>query len=332
MSPGNAPLSDDKFSGSGAELGYICALGDSRMKKLSFVVSLMLAENDYQNEQAAAAREAARKFGADIEVLYAGNDAVVQGQQLLKFIQSADRRPDGIVCHPVGTPLAHVAREAVAAGIAWAIVNREADYISELRHNAPAPVFSVTVDQHEIGRIQGMQLGALLPDGGLALYIVGPTSNPALKMRTAGMESAKPANVQLRTLPARLTEQSGFDVVTNWLELTTSHTSPVKLVAAQNDNMAMGARRAFSEKMTGSERERWGQLPYIGCDACPQSGQKWVLQGLLTASIILPPSAGLALELMAKAIQSPQTLPGRTLLAPVPFPPTEKLAAVASRD
>jgi ABC-type sugar transport system substrate-binding protein len=300
------------------------------MKRLSFVVSLMLEENDYQKEQAAAAHAAARKLGADLEVLYAGNDAVAQGQQLLEFIQSTGRRPDGIVCHPVGTPLAPVAYQAVAAGIGWAIVNREADYISELRQSAQAPLFSVTVDQHETGRIQGRQLGALLPEGGLALYIVGPTSNPALKMRTAGLESAKPANVQLRTLPARLTEQSGYDVIANWLELSTSHTSPVKLVVAQNDNMAMGARRAFSERMIGPERERWGRLPYVGCDACPQYGQKWVLQGLMTASVILPPSVGCALELMAQGMKSPQTLPERTLLSPLPFPTMEKLSAVVN--
>jgi len=287
----------------------------------------MLAENDYQKEQAVAAREAARKLGADLEVLYAGNDAVVQSQQLLEFIQSADRRPDGIVCHPVGTPLAPAAREAVSAGCAWAIVNREADYIPELHKSASVPVFSVTVDQNEIGRIQGRQMRALLPQGGLALYIVGPRSNPAFKMRTAGMESTKPANVQLRTLPARLTEQSAYDAVANWLELTTSHTSPVKLIAAQNDDMAMGARRAFSERMTGSERERWGQLPYIGCDACPQYGQKWVRQGLLTASVSLPRSVGRAIELMAEGMKSPRTLPERTVLSPLPFPSIEKLAA-----
>jgi ribose transport system substrate-binding protein len=300
------------------------------MKKLSFVVSLIVAENDYQQEQAAAAKEAARKLDADLEVVYAGNDAVSQGQQLLEFIQSADRQPDGIVCQPVGTPLAQVAREAVAAGIGWAILNREADYISELRQRARAPVFSVTVDQQEVGRIQGHQIAALLPQGGMALYILGPTSNPAFQMRTAGMEAAKPANVQLRTLPARLTEQSGYDVVTNWLGLTTSHTSPVKLVAAQNDSMAMGARRAFSERMIGRARDHWGRLPYIGCDACPQSGQKWVQQGLLTASILLPPSAGRALELMAKAVQSPQSVSERTQLSPLPFPPIEKLTAAAS--
>jgi ABC-type sugar transport system substrate-binding protein len=297
------------------------------MKKRRFVLSLLVAENDYQQEQAATAQEAARRHGAELEIVYAGNDAVTQGQQLLEFIQSRERRPDGILCHPVGTPLAQVAREAVSAGVAWGILNREADYIPELRQNSSVPVFSVTVDQHEIGQIQGRQFRALLPGGGLVLYIMGPTSNPALQTRAAGLESAKPANVQLRNLPGRLTEQSGYDAVSNWLSLSTSRTSPVKLVAAQNDYMVMGARRALSEKMHGEERARWAQLPYLGCDACPQTGRKWVQQGLLTASVVLPPAAGHALELMAKALEASSQPPERTLLSPVPFPAMEKLAS-----
>ena len=299
------------------------------MIKRYFVVSLIVAENDYQQEQAAAAREAARPLGADIEIQYAGNDAIAQGQQLLQLIQSSGRRPDGIVCHPIGTPLAQVARAAVSAGIGWTIVNRDADYIPELRKTSKVPVFSVTVDQREIGRIQGQQLGMLLPEGGLALYIVGPTSNPAFQMRVAGMESTKPANVQMRTLPGKLTEPSGYDAVVNWLTLSTARTSPVKLVAAHNDSMAMGARRAFSERMTGAEREHWSTLPYLGCDACPGSGQKWVRQGLLTASVFLPPSAGRALEMLTTAIENRTQPPERTLLPPLPFPSMEKLAAAA---
>jgi ABC-type sugar transport system substrate-binding protein len=302
------------------------------LKKLNFVVSLMVAENDYQQEQASAAREAAERLGAEIEIIYAGNDAVVQGQQLLEVLQSSGRRPDGIVCHPVGTSLVQVARVAASAGIGWAILNREGDYIPELRKTCKSPVFAVTVDQHEVGAIQGRQFSKLLPEGGLALYIAGPTANPALKTRIAAMESCKPANIQLRMLPAKMTEQSGYEAVVNWLKLSTSRSSPVKLVAAQNDNMVMGARKALVERSTGEEREAWSSRPYVGCDACPNAGQKWVRQGLLTASVFLPPSAGRAIEMLASAIESGEQPPERTLLTPTPFPRLETLAASAVKS
>src|SRR6266481_1721253 len=297
------------------------------MKKLRFVVSLMVAENDYQQLQEASAREAAQRLGADVDVIYAGNDAVAQGQQLLDKIQSTTQRPDGIICHPVGTSLAQAARQAALAGIGWAVLNREADYLSELRKGSHVPMFSITVDQREVGRIQGRQFGALLPQGGLGLYITGPGANPAFKMRSEGMESTKPANIQLRTLPGKLTEQSGYDAVQHWLSLSTSRTSPVQLVAAQNDNMVMGARKAFLEMATGETRERWSNLLYTGCDGCPGQGEKWVREGSLHASVVLPSSAGRALEMMARAIKTSEQPPERTELSPLPLPELEKLTA-----
>src|SRR5258708_8435873 len=204
-----------------------CLPGYLRMKKLRFVVSLIVAENNYQQEQAAAAREAAQRLGADIEIIYAGNDAIAQGQQLLEAIQSQSRRPDGIICHPVGTPLAQVARQAASVGIGWAILNREADYIYELRKNSSVPIFSVTVDQHEIGRLQGRQFQALLPEGRLGLYITGPAANPACKMRSEGMESTSPKNIQLSTLAANLPEQSGYDGARPSLYLRPSPPNPL---------------------------------------------------------------------------------------------------------
>ena len=93
------------------------------MKKLSFVVSLPNA-NDYQREQAKAAAETAERLSADLRVLEADNDAVVQSQQLLEVVQSKIARPDAILFEPLtATALARVAEAAVAAGIAWVVLN-----------------------------------------------------------------------------------------------------------------------------------------------------------------------------------------------------------------
>jgi ribose transport system substrate-binding protein len=146
------------------------------MANLRFVISLTNNDNDYQIEQAASAREAAQRLGVDVEILHANNDAIEQSQQLLKAIQSSEagRRPDGIVVEPVGTPLPQAARAAAGAGIGWALLNRDADYIRELRKSSKTPVFGISSDHEEIGRIQGRQFGALLPSGGVVLYIQAP--------------------------------------------------------------------------------------------------------------------------------------------------------------
>src|SRR5947208_1196184 len=111
------------------------------------VVALTTRENDYQAEQSASASEAASRLGVRIDVIYANNNAVDQCQQLLRIIQDRGQRPDAILVEPVGTPMYQVAKAAVAAGIGWGIMNREADYIPELRRGDEVPVYAVSQER-----------------------------------------------------------------------------------------------------------------------------------------------------------------------------------------
>ena len=275
------------------------------MKKLRFLVSLTTNDNDYQIEQAQSAEAAARKLGVELQVIYADNDAITQSTQLLKAIQAEEEhRPDAIIFEPVGgTALPQVARAAASAGIGWAVLNRDASYIAELRKSSKAPIFVVTSDHLEIGRIQGRQIGALLPHGGSILCVQGPAENSAAKDRTAGMNETKPASVHTTLLRAQWTEESSQKAVRSWLKLTTSHKAAIDLIAAQDDSMALGARKAFEELSDGTEKERWLSLPFLGCDGLPKTGQAWVKDGLLRATIFVPPNTGQAIEMFADAIQ-----------------------------
>lgn len=299
------------------------------MSKMKFLISLMTADNHYQHAQAATAKESAAHLGIDLEISYAANDAVTQSQQLLEAIQSSSR-PSAIVCHPVGTSLERIARAAMAAGVGWALLDREGEYIPELRNSYRTPICCVTIDQQEVGRIQGRQVAALLPEGGLILYVQGPVGNPAIQIRTAGMESTLPKNIRVRSLSGKLTEQSGYDAASSWLTLSMMPSEAVSLVAAHNDSMAMGARKAFMEKTSGEARDRWLGLPYIGVDACRQAGQQWIERGLLAASVLLPPTAGLAVEILAQAMAANSQPREHTIVAPTSVPELGKLSANVS--
>jgi len=170
------------------------------MKKLRFLVSLHTRENDFQLAQGQSAEDTARKLGSDVEIVFADNDAVNQSTQLLKAIQGrVESRPDAIVVEPVGsTAMPQVARAACAAGIGWAVLNKRPDYLSDLRSAATAPIFAVSSDHFEIGRIQGRQFAALLPGVGSVLYIKGPSQSRAAQERELGMLETKPSNIQLR--------------------------------------------------------------------------------------------------------------------------------------
>jgi len=293
------------------------------MQKLRFLVSLTTNDNDYQIEQAQSAEAAARKLGVELQVIYADNDAITQSTQLLKAIQAEEKhRPDAIVFEPVGgTALPQVARAAAAAGIGWAVLNRDANYVVELRKSSKAPVFVVTSDHLEIGRIQGRQIASLLPQGGAILCVQGPAENSAAKDRTTGMLETKPANVHTTLLRAQWTEESSQKAVRSWLKLTTSRKAAIDLIAAQDDSMAVGARRAFEELPDDTEKERWLSLPFLGCDGLPKTGQAWVTSGLLTATVFVPPNTGQAMEMFVDALQRGKQPLERALTVPVSVPP-----------
>ena len=297
------------------------------MKKLRFLVSLTTNDNDYQIEQAQSAEAAARKLGIELQVIYADNDAITQSTQLLKAIQAEEEhRPDAIVFEPVGgTALPQVARAAASAGIGWAVLNRDASYIAELRKSSKIPIFVVTSDHLEIGRIQGRQIAALLPHGGSILCIQGPAENSAAKDRTAGMQETKPASVHTTLLRAQWTEESSQKAVRSWLKLTTSHKAAIDLIAAQDDSMAIGARKAFEELPDDAEKERWLSLPFLGCDGLPRTGQAWIKEGLLAATIFVPPNTGQAIEMFVDALQRGKQPPERALTTAVSVPPLSDL-------
>jgi ribose transport system substrate-binding protein len=303
------------------------------MKKLSFLVSLITTDNDYQVEQAKAAEETAQRLGAGVQIIYAGSDPINQSQQLLSVIQSSGNLPDGIVMEPSGgTALPHVARAAVAAGIAWVVLNREADYVSELRRTAKVPLFGITSNHLEVGRLQGRQVSALVPKGGTAIYIQGPTTAAATKYRAVGIEQTKPADVKLIQFKGNWTSESAYKAIASWMRLSTSKKTPIDMVCAQNDDMAMGARKAIQEHADPEVRDKWLHVPFTGCDGLPDTGQAYVRSGLLAATVVIPPNTGTAIEMMAEALRSGRQPTEFTMTSPVSMPTIEELTATSGKN
>ena len=303
------------------------------MSKLNFLVSIPTDDNDYQQEQAVAAKETAVRLGVSVRVVQADNDAIKQSDQILKAIQSPDvDRPQAILFEPLGaTALPQVARAAAAAGIGWVVLNRDADYLADLRRANRAPAFSVSSDHLEIGRIQGLQFEALLPRGGSALYVQGPSENPAAKDRTMGMQQTKPANIKIHMLKGQWTEESSYKAVASWVRLPTSQKQMIDLVGAQDDSMAIGARRALQEQADQTVRAKWLQARFTGCDGLPNTGQEYVRTGLLAATVIVPPNTKLAIEMLVAAIRQSKTPTELALTVPISFPTIEELTKSSAK-
>jgi ribose transport system substrate-binding protein len=110
--------------------------------------------------------------------------------------------------------------------------------------------------------------------------------------------------------------------------LSTSQKMVVDLIGAQDDSMAMGARKAFQELTNEADREKWLALPFTGCDGLPNTGQTWLRSGMLAATVFVPPNTGQAIEMFVQAIQHGKQPPERALTMPASIPPLDALSTL----
>ena len=296
-------------------------MGKMNSKQLKIALSLTAEDSLYQQAEARAAKNAAQKHGFNLEVTYAQGDAIAQSDHLVNLIHApADTRPDVIMLEPVGTGMVRVAREAARAGIGWIVLNREVDYVPELRGASRAPVFAVTTNHLETGRIQGRQLNALLPTGGSVIYLQGPSGHPVARAREKGMLETKSDSIRIRPLHGHWQESVAFQAVTSWMGLPTWQEFCPRVVAAQNDFMAKGARRAFEQFASRSKFQSASGVRYIGCDGMEEHGRRWVAEGLLDATIMCPSLTALALDVLAREVRSGAAAGPLILAEPVSFP------------
>jgi ABC-type sugar transport system substrate-binding protein len=296
------------------------------VKKWNYVLSIP-GDAIYLREQVAAAKTTADRLGVELQVVDAEMDPVNQGQQLLKFVQApAAERPHGILLEPVSAAgLPRVAEAAVAAGIGWLVSNAQVDYLATLRKNAKAPVFQVSQDHVEVGRIQGRQMGAILPEGGTVLYLRGPSMSSIASRRFEGLDSAKPKNVSVKSVKVQgSTAESAYTAVSSWLNLSTVKPEGTRVIASQNADFIFGARKAF-ETTADAERKKWLVLPCAGV-GIPKQIKSLVDQGTFRAAVLTSLTMDLALEMLVRAMKEGSQPLEKTFVEAHSYPSLEELA------
>ncbi len=296
------------------------------MKKLNCVLSIP-GDAIYLREQVAIAKTTADRLGVELQVVDAEMDPVNQGQQLLKFVQApAAERPQGILLEPVSAAgLPRVAEAAVAAGIGWLVSNAQVDYLGTLRRNAKAPVFQVSQDHVEVGRIQGRQMGAILPEGGTVLYLRGPSMSSIASRRFEGLDSAKPKNVDVKSVKVQgSSAESAYTAVCSWLNLSTVKPEGTRVIASQNADFIFGARKAF-ETAKDAERKKWLALPCAGV-GIPKQIKPLVDQGVFRAAVLTSLTMDIALEMLVRGMKEGSQPPEKTFVEAQSYPSLEELA------
>jgi ABC-type sugar transport system substrate-binding protein len=269
---------------------------------------LLSNDNDYQRLLEEDCLAASRRRNSTLRVFSANTDHDTQERQIRTALAlPAAQRPTVLLVCPVReASLRTVAREAAAQGIAWVLLNRWSDYVLALRTEFPnVPIFSVSPDQHEIGRIQARQFRLLLPSGGELLYIRGPLGASSAQRRFSAMQE------ELAGLPFKVTAinsdwtyDGGQRAMQEWIQIFRRQTFPEFLVGAQNDSMAMGARQALLEWASAGQRAV-EHVRFTGCDGLASYGQRQVSDGELVATVVVPSVAGRAIDELVS------TAPGR---------------------
>jgi ABC-type sugar transport system substrate-binding protein len=301
----DGPLSGDvHLVNESAATRVLTAGGRSRTGPLARIgLFLRALDNDYQYLQHEDCLAAVKECGFAMREEIGHNDAALQRRQIEDCLhEPADVRLSAILVNPVDEDaLRDVAFQAAKAGIGWVSLNRSADYLDELRLDHPEQLFfCVSPEQRQIGRIQGRLLCAFLPEGGDVLYVEGPPGTSSARQRREGTEhEIEGTKIRLYAEHADWTVEGGARAARRWLERFGHGLRALPVVCAQNDGMAIGARSVLDEAAAGGlhagspDREK-PPIVVIGCDGTPSFGQRLLAENLLSATVVVPPTAGKA--------------------------------------
>ncbi len=216
----------------------------------------------------------------------AQNKSETQQAQMREFIQ---QHVNLIIISPKESrPLTKPVEEAVDAGIPVIVLDRKVE----------GDKFTCFIggDNTKIGKSAGEYVKKILNGQGEIVELKGlMTSTPAQERHNGFMEGIKGSNIKIVADPD-----------CQWLEPNANRemksalsTHPkIDAVYGHNDPSAHGAYMAASQEGKGREK----QIKFIGIDALPTEGVKYVKDGVLTATFQYPTGGKEAIETALKVL------------------------------
>jgi ABC-type sugar transport system substrate-binding protein len=279
--------------------------------------------NHFQLLQEETARTEAGRLGIDVEVTFApGFD---QLRVLKRRTGDAALPPvDAVVMEPANASTLDLVLREFSGKVGLVIVSAWGPSIEAAAPGwgASLPFGAVGTDHTRVGEIQGRQVRALLPTGGRVLCITGPLRSVAAQERLAGLKSQLGDGTGVEEISAgQWTESDGIMAFNDWYRVARARDPVVAVVAAGNDELALGARRACEALSTPAHREALAKARFLGVDACPTFGQKLVADKVLAASVLTPANTGLALSHLHRFWTQGTPVPLRSFTEARPWPP-----------
>jgi ABC-type sugar transport system substrate-binding protein len=278
--------------------------------------------NHFQLLQEQTALGEGRRLGMAIEVAFApGFD---QPRVLVKRLRDAAAGAvDAVVTEPAHATTLDLMLNELRGKTGLIILSAWGPSVERAAANwgTGLPIGTVGTDHTQVGEIQGRQARALLPDRGRVLYVSGPLQSSAAQQRLEGFKSQLGADVEVKeTAAAQWIEADGRTAFDTWYRIAKARDPVVHVVAAGNDELALGARRAVEGLANAEHRAALLKARFLGVDACPTFGQKLIAEGLLTASVLTPANTGLALTLLHRFWNQGAAVPLRSFTQAQPWP------------
>jgi ribose transport system substrate-binding protein len=281
----------------------------------------------YQRLLVDDATRTAGRLRVDLEVFSGDDTAALQSAQIIKFLNAHAGEQLAVIVMPVSDigheqALESLARKVLAKGAGWIALNRDLeDNVRKMRGEFPAlPVGLLRVDNRQVGRLQGRQVKLLVPAGGAVLCVTGSVFTSAARDRKAGFLEACGGTFSVAEVEGTWSAESGEKAVARWLQSSAAQEVSLRAVACQNDAMAVGARQALHRAAREKGRAEWTRVPVFGVDGLADEGQRLVDERTLSATVVLPPTSGAAVELVTRFWREGAPIPERVVLDPRPYP------------
>jgi ABC-type sugar transport system substrate-binding protein len=186
---------------------------------------------------------------------------------------------------------------------------------------AGLPAATISQPQAEIGRIQGRQLSAALPERANVLVVTGPPRSSAARERLEGLRPAVRPDITLHTTEAnQWSESDGILAFNSWYGVFKSRRDEIHAIAGQSDDLAVGAWTAGGAVANADHARMFGRARLFGVGAVPGYGKERVDEGRLVASVTVRPNAGMAVAMLRRFWTDGRPLPLQSTSEAAPYP------------
>jgi ABC-type sugar transport system substrate-binding protein len=292
------------------------------------VLVLLLGSSDgrpadlYQDLQGREARARGAALGVDVDVVHCPGFG--QYREVRKRIADAGRPLDAVVTEPATVAGIELLLKDLKGRTGLVLLNAWDPMVAAQAHDwGPGlPFGTISMPHREFGEMQGRQVSAVVPPEGGVLVVTGPARSSAAVERLEGLKSTVRPDIRVHDIEAgQWNEADGALAFGSWYGVFKSRRETIDAVVGQSDDLAVGARQAATAVPNAEHARMFAAAKYFGVGAVPGFGREKVDEGTLYASIVAPPNAGTAIDLLHRHWSAGTAVPLRSFTAVAPYPP-----------